>query len=37
MPDCCVLAVAQQEELPLTTFDDQLARVARGLGVQTLR
>lgn len=37
MPDCCVLAVAQQESLPLTTFDDQLARVAKGLGVQTLR
>lgn len=37
MPDCCVLAVAQQEELPLATFDDQLARVAQNLGVQTLR
>ncbi len=37
MPDCCVLAVAQQESLPLATFDDQLAGVAKGLGVQTLR
>lgn len=37
MPDCCVLAVAQQETLPLATFDDQLARVATGLGVPTLR
>ncbi|HMM83325.1 MAG TPA: type II toxin-antitoxin system VapC family toxin [Terrimesophilobacter sp.] len=37
MPDCCVLVVAQQEASPLATFDDQLARVAKGLGVQTLR
>lgn len=37
MPDCCVLAVAQQESLPIATFDEQLARVAKGLGVQTLR
>lgn len=37
MPDCCVLAVARQETLPLATFDDQLARAAKGLGVQTLR
>lgn len=37
MPDCCVLAVAQQETLPLATFDDRLARVAQELGVPTLR
>ncbi|MBX3091204.1 MAG: type II toxin-antitoxin system VapC family toxin [Cryobacterium sp.] len=37
MPDCCVLAVAQQESLPLATFDEQLARVAQNLGVETLR
>jgi predicted nucleic acid-binding protein len=37
MPDCCVLAVARQETLPLATFDDQLARAAETLGVQTLR
>jgi predicted nucleic acid-binding protein len=36
MPDCCLLAVTQQESLPLATFDDQLARMAKGLGVQTL-
>src|SRR5690554_6049088 len=35
MPDCCVLAVAQHESLPLATFDEQLARIARELGVQT--
>ena len=37
MPDCCVLAVAQQESLPLATFDEQLARFAQNLGVETLR
>jgi predicted nucleic acid-binding protein len=37
MPDCCVLAVARQETLPLATFDDQLTRAAETLGVQTLR
>ena len=37
MPDCCVLAVAQHEALPLATFDDQLARAAQTLGVPTLR
>lgn len=37
MPDCCVLAVAQQEALPLATFDDRLASVAKDLGVQTLQ
>lgn len=37
MPDCCVLAVAQHGSLPLATFDEQLARVARELGVQVLR
>ncbi len=37
MPDCCVLAVAQQDTLPLATFDDQLARAAQKLGLQTLR
>lgn len=36
MPDCCVLAVAQHWSLPLATFDEQLARVARELGVPTL-
>ena len=36
MPDCCVLAVARQETLPLATFDDQLARAAQALGVPTL-
>lgn len=36
MPDCCVLAVAQHWSLPLATFDEQLARVARDLGVPTL-
>lgn len=35
MPDCCVLAVAQQEGLPLATFDQQLARVAEKLGIPT--
>lgn len=37
MPDCCVLAVARQETLPLATFDEQLARAAQELGVPTLR
>ena len=37
MPDCCVLAVARQETLPLATFDDELARAAQALGVPTLR
>ncbi len=37
MPDCCVLAVARQEMLPLATFDDQLARAAQTPGVPTLR
>lgn len=37
MPNCCVLAVARQETLPLATFDEQLARTAQVLGVQTLR
>jgi predicted nucleic acid-binding protein len=37
MPDCCVLAVARRETLPLATFDDQLTRAAQGLGVPTLR
>lgn len=37
MPDCCVLAVARQETVPLATFDGQLARAAQGLGVPTLR
>jgi predicted nucleic acid-binding protein len=37
MPDCCVLAVARQETLPLATFDNQLARAAQSLGVETLR
>ena len=33
MPDCCVLAVAQQATLPVATFDDRLAHVAQGLGL----
>lgn len=37
MPDCCVLAVAQQQTLPLATFDDRLARAALDLRLQTLR
>ena len=37
MPDCCVLAVAQQATLPIATFDDRLARAAQGLGLQRLR
>lgn len=36
MPDCCVLAVAQQEGLPLATFDHQLASAAQRLGIETL-
>ncbi len=36
MPDCCVLAVARQETLPLAAFDDQLARAAEKLGVPTV-
>ena len=36
MPDCCVLSVALHESLPLATSDDQLAQVARKLGVETL-
>lgn len=36
MPDCCVLLVAQQQGLPLATFDKQLAQVARSLGVGVL-
>ncbi len=36
MPDCCVLVVARQEDLPLATFDKQLAQVARSLGVEVL-
>ncbi len=37
MPDCCVLAVAQLEGLPLATFDQQLTRAAESIGVGTLR
>jgi predicted nucleic acid-binding protein len=36
MPDCCVLAVARQEGLPLATFDQQLAHAAQRLGIDTL-
>lgn len=36
MPDCCVLAVAQHESVPLATFDEQLTRIARTVAVQTL-
>jgi predicted nucleic acid-binding protein len=36
MPDCCVLAVAQQTGLPLATFDAQLTRVATSLGLESL-
>lgn len=36
MPGCCVLAVAQHESIPVATFDDQLGRVARELGIETL-
>ena len=37
MPDCCVLAAAQQESLPIATFDKQLTSAAQSLGLETLR
>lgn len=37
MPDCCVLAVAQQATLPIATFDEQLAHAAQRLGLETLQ
>jgi predicted nucleic acid-binding protein len=34
MPDCCALDTALREGAPLATFDERLATVARGSGVQ---
>jgi predicted nucleic acid-binding protein len=36
MPDCCVLLAAQQTEGAVATFDDGLAKAARGLGLTVL-
>ena len=33
LPDCCVVACAEAHEAGLATFDDRLARVARGRGL----
>lgn len=33
MPDCCVLHLAIRERAAVATFDQRLARAARGLGV----
>ncbi len=34
MPDCCVLETALSRRASLATFDDRLARTARGLAVE---
>lgn len=36
VPDCCVLAVAQLENVPLATFDQQLGRAAQKLRIPTV-
>lgn len=36
MPDCCALVCAEEQELPLATFDLRLAEVARARGVTVL-
>ncbi|MEI4272486.1 PIN domain-containing protein [Klenkia sp. LSe6-5] len=36
LPDCCVLDVALQRRAALATFDDRLARVARGMGLDVV-
>lgn len=36
IPDCCVLAAADQHGARLATFDDRLARVARDRGNEVL-
>jgi predicted nucleic acid-binding protein len=36
MPDCCALDTALRERAPLATFDERLATVARGSGVQVV-
>lgn len=35
LPDCCVLAVAQQHEGSVASFDGDLSKVAQGLGLET--
>ena len=34
LPDCCVLLCAQRQRASLLTFDDQLAKRARSVGVR---
>ena len=34
LPDCCVVLAAQDAAAELLTFDDRLAGVARGLGIE---
>lgn len=36
LPDCCVLAVALSDSLPLATFDEQLTQAAETLGARAL-
>ena len=36
MPDCCALDTAQREGAPLATFDERLAAVARGAGLEVV-
>lgn len=36
LPDCCVLAAAIDAGARLATFDDELARIAREQGVETV-
>lgn len=36
MPDCCALVCAEEQELPLATFDRRLTEVARSHGIIVL-
>jgi predicted nucleic acid-binding protein len=36
MPDCCALDTAQREGAPLATFDERLAALARGAGIEVV-